>query len=387
MSASPPVLLRRLSLGGFRSYDGFAWSDPGRVSVITGPNGSGKTNLLEALSLLVPGRGLRGARLAELPRGGAGHWGVAARFSHGEDGFDLSTGTTAETAPGRRVFRLDGQPPRHRGAIAERLSAVWLTPQMDRLFTEGPGGRRRFLDRLVLAAEPGHATEVAAHDEAMRSRNRLLGQEQPDRAWLAALEASMARHAVAVTAARRGLVSRMNRRLQDDPGDADGFPPVRLRLECPIATRLDEHPAVAVEDWLRSILAESRAIDARAGSARHGAHRADLFLSDARSGQDAALASTGQQKAMLIGAVLAHASLLAELAGEAPMLLLDEPLVHLDAHHRLTLLRALAAMPSQVLLTGTDPEGFAPLAGVAAFFRARQGPDGLSTLEATGAAE
>jgi len=311
--------------------------------------------------------------MSDLPRQGTAHWAVAAQVARGDDVSDIGTGTAPDTPAGRRVFRLDGRPARNRAEIAQRLSALWLTPQMDRLFLEGAGGRRRFLDRLVLALEPGHAREVAAHDEAMQSRNRLLAGGRADAAWLAALERSMARHAVAVVAARRALVARLNAAADAGTGGAGGFPPARLALLCPIGARLDQEPALAVEDWLCALLAEARGSDAQVGAAAHGAHRSDLVLSDRATGRPAAGASTGQQKALLIGVVLAHAALVADLRGEPPLLLLDEPLVHLDEARRSALFSALCNTPSQVLLTGTDRAPFAPLEGVAGFWHANGG--------------
>ena len=361
------VALVRLTLTGFRNYAALTWRPEGRVAVLYGPNGSGKTNLLEAVSLLVPGRGLRGARLADLVRRGGAGWAVAGRFATPQGELDIGTGTPPEGPVERRLFRLDGAAPRSQAEIAARISAVWLTPQMDRLFQEGASGRRRFLDRLVYALEPGHAREAAAHDTAMAQRNRLLAEGGADAAWLAGLEDAMARHAVAATAARAGLVARLNAASQT--GAAGAFPAARLSLSCPIAGRLAAEPALAVEDWLRGALAQARAADARAGAASLGAHRADMGLADAASGLPAALASTGQQKALLIGVVLGHAALLAEARGFAPLLLLDEPAVHLDSHHRQALFDALRGLPAQVLLTGTDRETFLPLRGVAEALR------------------
>ncbi|NPD68312.1 DNA replication/repair protein RecF [Lichenicola cladoniae] len=367
--------LVRLVLTDFRNYESLAWTVEGRISLITGPNGSGKTNLLEAISLLVPGRGLRGARMADLPRHGAVHWAVAAKLHSAGEALEIGTGTVPDSQAGRRVFRLDGQPVRNRNEIAQRLSAVWLTPQMDRLFIEGASGRRRFLDRLVLALEPGHAREVAAHDEAMQGRNRLLSSGRADASWIGGLELSMARHAVAAAAARRALVGRLNARAagrEGDPG-GNGFPAARLMLACPIAERLAHEPALAVEDWLRMTLAAARSADARTGGASLGAHKADLLLSDIETGQQASTASTGQQKALLLGVVLAHAALIGSLRGDAPLLLLDEPLVHLDATRRNALFEALAGLSSHVLMTGTDLEPFRPLEGLASPVGALQG--------------
>jgi len=366
--------LSRLTLTDFRNYQSLVWRPAARISTVFGPNGSGKTNLLEAMSLLVPGRGLRGARAVEFARrgpGASGRWGVAGRFATTSGPMEVGTGSAPDGAADRRVFRLDGAAPRNQGEIAARVAAVWLTPQMDRLFVEGASGRRRFLDRLAWALEPAHAREVAAHDTAMASRNRLLTEGRTDAAWLAGVEDAMARHAVAATAARAGLVARLNAALEQ--GAATPFPAARLALLCPIAERLAHEPALAVEDWLRATLAANRARDAAAGSAAIGAHRADMGLADAESGLSAALASTGQQKTLLIGLILGHAALIAESRGFAPLLLLDEPCVHLDPGRRAALFAALARLPAQALLTGTDAETFFPLRGVAEGLRAGDG--------------
>jgi DNA replication and repair protein RecF len=342
---------------------------------IAGENGAGKTNLLEAISLLAPGRGLRGARMAELGRQEAGAglpWAAAGRFETRAGAMEIGTGTDPEGVTERRIYRLDGQALRSQGILAERMAAVWITPQMDRLFQEGASGRRRFLDRLVWALEPGHAREVAAHDNAMAERNRLLAEGRADPAWLAGLEDAMARHAVAVAAARRALMLRLNAELT--AGRATGaFPAARLEIACPILAALAETPALAVEDALRQGLAADRRRDAAAGGAARGAHKADLSLIHMPKAISAEFCSTGEQKALLVSVVLAHAALIAEARGFAPLLLLDEVAAHLDPTRREALFAALAALPAQVFMTGTDREVFAPLTGIGQLFGAGEG--------------
>jgi DNA replication and repair protein RecF len=358
--------LTRLTLGRYRNYPSLTWLPGSRMVVISGANGSGKTNLLESVSFLVPGRGLRGARIAEVATSATGAWGAHGRFDTPDGPVEIGTGTTAE-APERRVFRLDGVAPRNQAEVSARVAAVWLTPQMDRLFQEGLSGRRRFLDRLVYAIEPSHAREVAAHDTAMSGRNRLLAEGRREPAWLAGLEDAMARHAVAVMAARAALVAQLNDALASGIGGR--FPAAQLSLMSPIADLLAQEPALAVEDRLREDLAASRGRDAAAGSAALGAHRCDMALHELATGQAAAQASTGQQKALLIGVILGHAALLAGARGFAPLLLLDEPATHLDPQRREDLFDALLELPAQVFLTGTDAATFEPLRGRASFWQ------------------
>ena len=362
----PPTQLRltRLDLTDFRNYASLTWRPASRLVTIFGPIGSGKTNLLEAVSLVVPGRGLRGARIGELARRGQDRpaWAVAARFITRDGETEIGTGTPPGGPSERRVFRLDGATPRSQAEIAARIAAVWLTPQMDRLFQEGASGRRRFLDRLVFALEPAHARQIAAHEAAMANRNRLLAEGRADASWLTGLEDQMARHSVAATVSRAALVARLNAAMATGAKD---FPAARMTLSCPIADHLASVPALQAEDWLRDSLAANRARDTAAGSASLGAHRSDMALEDAATGLSAAQASTGQQKALLIGTILAHAVLIEQIRGSAPLLLLDEPTVHLDPARRHALFEALIRLPAQVLLTGTDAETFLSLADIA----------------------
>jgi DNA replication and repair protein RecF len=376
---SPPPALRltRLMLRDFRSYAALDQPVAGRIVAVAGANGVGKTNLLEAISLLGPGRGLRGARGAELPRQAPGEalsWAVAGHFE-GQAG-PVVIGTGAEAGQDRRSFRLDGAVVRSQAELSAHVAALWLTPQMDRLFQEAASGRRKFLDRLVWALEPTHARDVASHDAAMSQRNRLLAEGRRDARWLAALEDTMARHAVAAVASRRAMAGRLNQVLAG--GIAGAFPAARLELLDPIAAALAESPALAVEDALRDGLAADRARDAAAGGARQGAHRTDLKLVLLPKELPAELCSTGEQKALLVAIVLAQVALVQAQRGFAPLLLLDEVAAHLDPGRREALFAALVALPAQCFLTGTEMAPFAPLRGLAEAFEAI--PGGLVPL-------
>jgi DNA replication and repair protein RecF len=337
--------LSRLALANFRSYpDALIAPGPGFV-VLTGENGAGKTNILEAVSLLSPGRGLRGASLGEMAlSGGPGGFAVSARLEPGGgDAIDLGTGTVP-SAPERRQVRINGASA-SATSLGEWLSVLWLTPAMDRLFLEGAGGRRRFLDRLVLALKPAHALHSARYEAAMRARNKLLaGEVAPDLGWLSALEARMADHGSAIAAARQETVAALAERLEAAP---DG-PFARAGLGL----------AGWTEGDLARELAGARSRDAAAGRTLSGPHRTDLLVTHLGKGQPAERCSTGEQKALLLGLVLAHADLVAEQAGRRPILLLDEVAAHLDPRRRAALFERLAVAGGQVWMTGTEPALF-----------------------------
>lgn len=366
-------------LKDFRSWAALEARFQAPVLVVTGPNGVGKTNLLEAISLLAPGRGMRGAKIGDLGRRvgeDALPWAVSGRLATPTGEVDIGTGTPPDGPLDKRTFRLDGMPVKAQTELAAHIAVVWLTPQMDRLFQEGASERRRFLDRLVWALEPSHARAVAAYENATAQRNRLLAERRGDAGWLAALEDAMASHGVAAVAARRALVQRLNAVLAG--GVVGAFPIARLDLACPIAAALEEMPALEVEERLRADLAANRARDAAAGSAAVGAHKTDLRMTHAEKNVPAELCSTGEQKALLVSVVLGHAALIGAARGFAPLLLLDEVAAHLDEGRRTALFEALAALPAQSVLTGTDAAMFEPLAGVAERFTAS--PEGLSSL-------
>lgn len=337
-------MLTRLALNDLRSYrDAVLQPGPGFV-VLTGENGAGKTNVLEAVSLLAPGRGLRGAALSEVARSdGPGGWAVSARLGPENEGVELGTGTLA-AAPERRQVRVNGAPA-NANALSEWLSVLWITPAMDRLFTDSAGARRRFLDRLVLALEPSHAHHSARYEAATRARNKLLAEpEGADPAWLAALEAGMAEHGTAVAAARARTVQALSERLADQP---EG-PFARAGLQLGGWTSGD----------LAAELRAGRARDAAAGRALAGPHRTDLLVTHLGKGQPAERSSTGEQKALLLGLVLAHADLVAQRTGRRPILLLDEVAAHLDPARRAALFARLASAGGQVWMTGTEPALF-----------------------------
>jgi DNA replication and repair protein RecF len=364
---SPRLAVRRLTLTDFRCYGSARLEADGRPVVLTGPNGAGKTNLLEAISFLAPGRGLRRARLEDATRIAAGEgaapvdrrWAVAARLDtpHGE--VAIGTGIDPAAPPGtmRRAVRIDGRPAHGQTDLAEHVVMVWLTPQMDRLFIEGAGNRRRFFDRLVFGFHAGHAGALASYEQAMRERSRLLKDHRFDDAWLSALEDTMASSGVTAAAARREVAGRLASAAAAAPEGA--FPKAELAMAGLVEGWLAEGPALAAEEALRGKLRANRRADAAAGAATEGPHRSDLLVRHAGKGLPAGQCSTGEQKALLIGIVLANARLIAADFGAAPLMLLDEVAAHLDAHRRGALFEAILALEAQAWLTGTDAHLFA----------------------------
>ncbi|MCE7797675.1 DNA replication/repair protein RecF [Sphingobium sufflavum] len=348
--------VERLALTDFRNHRD-ALILPGAalpasaMIVLTGDNGAGKTNILEAVSLLAPGRGLRGVALRDMARqDGPGGFGIAADVA----GARIGTGTLAAT-PDRRQVRVNGTAAAAT-ALAEHLAISWLTPAMDRLFIESPGGRRRFLDRLVLALRPDHGTHSARYEAAMRARNALLAEERPaDPEWLAALEAQMDAHGHAIDMARRHVLARLGQVLGQT--DEDIF----------------ARPRLALDGWtgapgaLAAALRSGRGRDAGAGRTLTGPHRADLIVTHADKGQAAALCSTGEQKALLLSLILAHAAIVGGDTGRPLVVLLDEVAAHLDPARRIALFDRLRATGGQVWMTGTEAALFDGIGAAARF--------------------
>lgn len=377
--ASRAAHVARLTLTDFRCYRQLRLDLDAAPVVLTGPNGAGKTNLLEALSFLAPGRGLRRAKLVEIDRRSPGAtseatppWAIAAVVETAQGRVHLGTGrepTDSERTTERRTVRIDGRPTRGQKDLAEHLAIVWLTPELDRLFLDGSSARRRFVDRVVYGFHPEHASEVSAYETVLRERARLLADGSTDTAWLDALEDGMARHGVAIAAARAAVIRRLDSAAAGRTAQASPFPAARLALAGEVDTALAGMPAVAVEDGAREKLRASRSHDATHGGAAWGPHRTDLQVRYAAKDCPARDCSTGEQKALLLSVTLAVARELAAERGEAPLLLLDEVVAHLDGARRAALFDEIVSLGAQAWLTGTDDELFQGLRGRAHFFR------------------
>ena len=377
--AAPAIFaVRQLRLTDFRNYRQLRLDCDTPPIVLVGANGAGKTNLLEALSFLAPGRGLRRARLdeachrARAAEQGA-NWAVAATLDTPDGRLAIGTGLEPPRSEGglpRRVVRIDGRAAQSQTALGRHVAVVWLTPQLDRLFLDGPGERRRFLDRLVTALHPEHAGDVAAYENALRQRARLLGEGNRDPHWFTALEDTMARHGVALAANRADTVQRLDAAARLGVGP---FPRAALAMAGEVDGWIATMAALDAEDRLRAGLAAARLRDAESGTTSVGPHRSDLAVRHLDLDLPAAEGSTGQQKAILVSIALAHARLVAMSRGRPPLLLLDEIAAHLDAERRVALFDEVVALGAQSWMTGTDAELFKPLAGRAQMLRVADG--------------
>ena len=372
------AFIRRLTLSNFRSYHA-AQIELGQAGpvVLTGANGAGKTNLIEAISILAPGRGLRRATMEELAFSeGDGAWAVSAEIEGMLGLATLGTGIdppAGEDSAPSRICRIDREAVSSAAAFADHLRVVWLVPAMDPLFNGPASERRRFLDRLVLAVDAQHSSRVAALERSLRSRNRLLEDAVSDSHWLDAVEHETAEVAVAVAAARAETVGRLAGALAGGRDQAPEFPLAEIALDGWMEKLLPYHSAIEIEDRYRALLKDNRARDAAAGRTLDGPHLSDLSVSHAGKGIPASEASTGEQKALLIRLVLAHAGLIKDMTGFAPLLLLDEIIAHLDPTRRAALYDALANLGAQVWMTGADPAAFGDIVGRAQVFEVRGG--------------
>ncbi len=369
--------IRRLTLTNFRSYHAAQIDLRDGLVVLVGANGAGKTNLLEAISFFAPGRGLRRATLDEVAFAeGDGAWAVSAEVEGALGLATLGTGIAAPAADNvalSRICRIDREPVSSVAAFSDHLRLVWLVPAMDALFNGPASERRRFLDRLVLAVDAQHSSRVSALERSLRSRNRLLEDARADPHWLDAVEHETAELAVAVAALRAETVGRLQSALAARSDPAAPFPAARISLDGWMEQLVPSRPAVEIEDRYRTVLKENRARDAAAGRTLDGPHLTDLAVIHAGKGIAAAEASTGEQKALLIGLVLAHAGLLTEMSGFQPVLLLDEVVAHLDPLRRSALYAELEKLGAQAWLTGADPAAFAEIENRAAHYQVAGG--------------
>lgn len=372
------AFIQRLTLTNFRSYHAAQLRlDRAGPIVLTGANGVGKTNLIEAISLLAPGRGLRRATIEELAFSeGDGAWAISAEIQGMLGLATLGTGIDPpigeESAPARKC-RIDRESVGSATAFADHLRVAWLTPAMDQLFNGPASERRRFLDRLVLAVDAQHSRRVAALERSLRSRNRLLEESQGDSHWLDAVEHETAEVAVAVAAGRVETVKRLSAALDASRENAREFPHAEVAPQGWMEQLLHDRNAIEVEDRYRVLLRDNRARDTAAGRTLEGPHLSDLVVTHAGKQIPAADASTGEQKALLIRLVLAHADLIKQMTGYAPVLLLDEVIAHLDPARRAALYDALSSLGAQVWMTGADPVAFGDIVGRAQVFVVRTG--------------
>jgi DNA replication and repair protein RecF len=369
--------IRRLTLTNFRSYHSAQLEVSGALVVLVGPNGAGKTNLIEAISLFAPGRGLRRSTLGDMAFAeGNGSWSVSADVAGALGLATLGTGIEpppAEDALISRKYRVDREPASSAAAFADHLRVIWLVPAMDGLFDGPASERRRFLDRLVLAVDTEHLTRVNALERSLRSRNRLLEDAHPDPHWLDAIERETAELAVAVAAMRVETVARLQTLLATRRGPTAAFPAAAITLDGWMEGLVPRLPAVELEDRYRAVLRDNRARDAAAGRTLDGPHLSDLDVIHASKDLAAAQASTGEQKALLIGLVLAHAGLIAAMTGIAPVLLLDEVIAHLDPLRRAALYAELEMIGAQAWMTGADAAAFAEIGQRAETFEVNPG--------------
>lgn len=376
------IWIEELKLNHFRNYSSLKLQLDQRHVVLTGENGAGKTNLLEAISFLSPGRGLR--RIAydkvsqALTNGDpqAGTWAVHVAMEGAEGPVEIGTGLQA--GPGgvetQRKVHINGAPTRTADALLEHARILWLTPAMDGLFTGPAGDRRRFLDRLVLAIDPAHGRRVNDYEKAMRSRNKLLENQNADGAWLDGIEAQMAETGVAIAFARGELIALLRGIIAKGPSGPDAvFPNADISLEGTLENLLVEGAAADLEDNFKAHLTRNRSRDRAAGRTLEGPHRSNLVVRHGPKNMEAALCSTGEQKALLTGLVLAHAKLVGDVSGMTPILLLDEIAAHLDEGRRAALFDLIDTIGCQAWMTGTDGPMFEALGKRAQFFTVASG--------------
>lgn len=366
------VFLSRLKLTDFRNYAAVSLDMDGRHVVLTGDNGAGKTNLMEAVSFLSPGRGLRRAAYSDVTRVGASAgFSIFAELEGMEGGVEIGTGADTTDENTARKLRINGTTAKTADELTDHLRVLWLTPSMDGLFTGGSSDRRRFLDRLVLSLDPAHGRRASDFERAMRSRNKLLDEGRFDPSWLSGIEQQMASLGIAMALARQEMLGLLTR-LIEETRETSPFPSAALALSGFMDGQF-ARPAVDLEDDYAAMLADSRYRDAAAGRTLDGPHRADLLVRHREKQMEAERCSTGEQKALLVGLILAHAKLVANLTGHAPVLLLDEIAAHLDEGRRTALFDLIDSLGGQAFMTGTDRSMFSALGERAQFLTVSDG--------------
>ena len=366
--AGNQLSINRITLTNFRCYKQQRIEVDGRTVLLTGANGAGKTNLLEALSFLIPGRGLRQAKLGDIGRRSAkGHplaaeWGIFAELLVNGNKLRIGTGSEYKNMLGnrsrgrdKRVIKIDGKILKKQAELGEYTSIQWLTPNMDRLFLEGASGRRRFLDQIISGLYPEHASPVAAYGHSVRNRNKLLKEANPDAVWLSSVEESIARHGVAIAVRRQEVIERLQTECKKNNGS---FPGSLIKMVGQMEEWLSSAPALVVEDRLQAALYDTRKSDAVNGYTSIGPHRSDFRVHHSETGMAAESCSTGEQKSLLIGIILAVAKLQTDHKGFTPLLLLDEIAAHLDESRRASLFQLIMEMGAQAWITGTEKELF-----------------------------
>lgn len=370
----PRPRIERLSLNDFRTYRALDIAPKRALVALAGENGAGKTNILEALSLFVPGRGLRRADFCDMIRHGSpGPHAVSIAVETPFGDHRLGTGIDVQEGKATRVCRIDGANVPSASKFCEYLRIIWLTPDLDSLFRGAAGDRRRFLDRLVLAVDPEHGSRVSALERALRSRNRLLEDISPNGAWLDAVEREIAEIGIAVASARRETVERLRALIETEHESFAPFPFAVISLTGDIDDLVAAMPAVDAEDRYRTLLGSNRTRDRAAGRTLIGPQASDLMVRHGPKDIPAHIASTGEQKALLIGLILAQARLVALMNGSPPLVLLDEIAAHLDPARRSALYSALNRLGGQIWMTGADPALFADLRGEADIYRVAPG--------------
>lgn len=361
----PQTAVTRLRLTNYRNYEAGLLETNGKSVLLTGSNGAGKTNLLEAISFLAPGRGLRRAKTSEVERVGAKQpWAISAEVNSAFG--PVTIGTGRDHTSERRLLRINGAPVKAQSELGEYVSVVWLTPQMDRLFADGPGARRRFLDRLIYGFDPAHAGRCNAYEKALRQRTKLLKEGVKDDIWLNALEAQLTERGIAIAAARREMAARLDQACKETTGP---FPGADVAVEGVIEGWLGQMPAQEVEENLRRSLRDGRPADAEGGGAAVGPHKSDMIVRHLEKDMPASFCSTGEQKALLVAIIIAHTRLQTAERGQAPMMLLDEIAAHLDEIKRANLFETIMKLGVQAWVTGTDASSFEALRGQVSAFQ------------------